>query len=79
LESRVPVAKPNMTTYDLKTACKYLQISRATMYRLVKRREIGYSKIGIGRGTYRFRQDDLDEYLDKNRVEPLEVATFSKH
>lgn len=50
-------------------ACQYLGISRMTMYRLIKNQQISYSKIGIGRGTYRFRKEDLDAYFEKNRVE----------
>lgn len=50
-------------------ACQYLGISRMTMYRLVKNQKIAYSKIGIGRGRYRFRKEDLDAYLKRNRVE----------
>lgn len=69
------------TMYDLTAACEYLQISRATMYRLIKSRQIAYSKIGMGRGTYRFRKEDLDAYLEKNRVEPIagEMAAVSEH
>ena len=70
-----------MTMYGLRAACEYLQISRATMYRLIKSRQIAYSKIGMGRGTYRFRTEDLDKYIEKNRVEPLteETAAVSEH
>jgi len=39
------------------------------MYRIIKNGEITYSKIGTGRGTYRFRQEDLDAYVEKNLVE----------
>ena len=56
--------------YDLREACDYLKISQPTMYRLIKQRKIAYSKIGTGRGTYRFKKEDLDAYLEKNRVEP---------
>lgn len=56
--------------YDLREACKYLKISQPTMYRLIKQRKIAYSKIGTGRGTYRFRKEDLDAYFEENRVEP---------
>ena len=65
----------NKTMFNLKTACDYLNISRATIYRLIKSRQIAYSKIGIGRGTYRFRKEDLDDYLEKNRVEPFTKET----
>ena len=77
MRATIPIAKSNttMTMYGLRAACEYLQISRATMYRLIKSRQIAYSKIGMGRGTYRFRTEDLDEYLEKNRVEPLAKET----
>lgn len=83
MRSTVSTAKSNttMTMYGLRAACEYLQISRATMYRLIKSRQIAYSKIGMGRGTYRFRTEDLDKYIEKNRVEPLteETAVVSEH
>ena len=82
MRSTVSTARSNttMTVYGLRAACEYLQISRATMYRLIKDRQIAYSKIGMGRGTYRFRTEDLDKYLEKNRVEPLteKAAAVSK-
>lgn len=55
--------------YTLREACEYLKISTATMYRLVKAKEISYNKIGKGRGMYRFTQEDLDHYLQKSRVD----------
>jgi len=54
--------------YDLREACEYLRISAPTMYRMIKKREITYSKIGMGRGTYRFRKEDLDAYVENNLV-----------
>ncbi len=57
------------TLYDLREACKYLKISAPTMYRMIKNRGITYSKIGTGRGTYRFRKEDLDAYVESNLVE----------
>lgn len=59
----------NSYLYDLREACEYLKISPPTMYRIIKNGEITYSKIGTGRGTYRFRQEDLDAYVEKNLVE----------
>ncbi len=57
------------TLYDLREACEYLKISAPTMYRMIKNRELTYSKIGTGRGTYRFRKEDLDAYVKSNLVE----------
>jgi len=50
---------------DIHEASDYLGISEVTMYRLVKSNKLVYLKIGQGRGTYRFRQSDLDEYLER--------------
>ena len=59
------------TWLDLEEACEYLKISAPTLYRLIKQRKLAYSKIGTGRGTYRFKKEDLEAYLEQNRVEAL--------
>jgi excisionase family DNA binding protein len=53
---------------DIKKACEYLGISRVTMYRLIKSKKIECFKIGDGRGIYKFTQIDLDNYLNKHRI-----------
>ena len=45
-----------------------LAISRATVYRLIARRQIAFIKVG---GSIRFRGNDVDKYLENNRVNPL--------
>ena len=67
------------TWLDLQEACEYLKISAPTLYRLIKQRKIAYSKIGTGRGTYRFKQEDLEAYLEQNRVEPQSEMRESNH
>ena len=62
------VTKNMSKVMDIHEACEYLSISQVTMYRLVKSNKLEYFKIGQGRGTYRFRQSDLDAYLDRHRV-----------
>ena len=45
-----------------------LAISRATVYRLIGRRQIAFIKVG---GGLRFRRADVEKYLDNNRTNPL--------
>ncbi len=52
-----------MTTSEVAV---YLRISRASVYRLVKNREIPVSKIGR---QLRFRKDVMDEWLSKKESE----------
>ena len=63
------VAKDLSKIMDIHEASDYLGISEVTMYRLVKSNKLVYFKIGQGRGTYRFRLSDLDDYLEKHRVD----------
>lgn len=51
-------------TYD--EAAAYLRISRRTLERMVAMREIAY--VLTGRRAKRFRQVDLDEYQERQRV-----------
>lgn len=46
----------------------FLQISKATIYRLIDGRKIPFCKIG---GSLRFRKSDIDGYIEKSIVEPL--------
>jgi len=54
--------------YTLDEACEYLGVSRATMNRIIRNEDIAYSKIGQGRGTYRFTQKDIEEYVEHKKV-----------
>ncbi len=48
-------------------AAGYLRCHRTTLWRLVRRGEFGYYRVG-GRTLY--EQAELDAYLDRQRVEP---------
>ena len=50
-------------------AADFLAISRATLYRLVDRREIFAHKVG---GSLRITKEDLDDYLNKIRIKPID-------
>ena len=47
-----------------------LEISKATVYRLVNKRQIPFNKIG---GSLRFRKTDIDKFLDAERIEPIKI------
>ncbi len=45
-----------------------LAISRATVYRLIARRQIAFIKVG---GSLRFRRADVEKFIEKNCTNPL--------
>lgn len=47
-----------------------LGLSKATVYRLINKRQIPFNKIG---GSLRFRKTDIDKFLDAGRIEPIKM------
>lgn len=56
-----------MTVRDV---AKALEVAPSVVYSLCQAGLIGYQRIGIGRGTIRINQADLDAYVASARVEP---------
>lgn len=54
---------------------KFLSISKTTVYRLIEKRQIPFTKVG---GGIRFRMEDITTYLDQNRVESLNVQIYER-
>jgi excisionase family DNA binding protein len=50
-------------------AAKYLEVSTTLIYDLCARGDLAHHRLGIGRGTIRVIQADLDAYMAKCRVE----------
>ena len=50
---------------DSNAVCEQLKISTRTLFRLRKERKIAYS---IVRGHYRFKQSDVEQFLNENVV-----------
>lgn len=50
-------------------AAKRLNISTSLVYQLVESGKIAVHRVGTGRGTIRFRVEDIDSYIDSCRVE----------
>lgn len=51
---------------------QFLSVSKATLYRLVNKRQFRFYKVA---GVLRFKQDDLDDYLGKVCIEPIKKYT----
>jgi len=45
---------------------KYLNVSRATMYRLIHDKKVPSFKVG---NHWRFRKEEIDEWIKKKRTE----------
>ena len=50
---------------SVKEACYYLHLSRATLYHMIQRKEIGPVNIG---GRTLFDRKDLDEMIEKAKI-----------
>ena len=55
----------------------WLNVSRSLVYQLVEAKKIPVCRIGNGRGTIRFRHEDVEEYVfaTVDRREPVSVPT----
>jgi excisionase family DNA binding protein len=47
---------------------EFLAISKATVYRLVGKRQLPFHKIG---NVLRFKKEDIEKYLEGGRTEPI--------
>ena len=56
--------------YDKQEAASYLHTSERHVERLVEQGALGHCRVGR---FLRFREEDLDGYLDRTHVEPREV------
>ena len=61
-EERFQIDKPETPVYDLSQAAAYLRLSERQLRDLVRHRRITCSRIDYR--TFRFRQADLDEFLE---------------
>ena len=59
----------NGQIYSVEEAGEYLRVSRSTIYRLVRLKEIGY--IDFPGGKVSFTQAQLDDFLRRHMVSPV--------
>ena len=55
---------------DIDEAAKLLKVSKDTLYRLAKRRQVPHKRLGR---QYRFHRDVLDEFV-RNGVDPVDFT-----
>lgn len=67
----MPIASPPVSAGDLLTpdeVAKILRISKASVYRLVERRQVRFRRVC---GLLRFALSDIEMYLSAGTVEPV--------
>lgn len=57
---------------------KRLQVSKSMVYALVDNGKLVAHRVGLGRGTIRISETDLNDYLDSCRVQKQERNPASK-
>jgi excisionase family DNA binding protein len=50
-----------------------LAVSKATVYRLVCKRQLPFHKIG---GVLRFKREDIEEFLETQRIKPISFQKY---
>jgi excisionase family DNA binding protein len=63
------------TFLNIEQASAYLNIKRSFLYTLVEAGEVPHYKVGR---LIRFKQDDIDEWMEKHRREPLDANKRTK-
>ena len=58
---------------DMNEAASILGIKKSTLYALVMRKQIGHKKLGK---LTRFSIQDIQEYINRNHVEPIETNKY---
>ena len=71
---RASAIAETQTLHDVKSAAAYLRCGPRLIYRLVAERRVRFTYAGR---SLRFRQGDLDAYLDAGTVEPMEPPAAS--
>ena len=73
-------AQPPASLLTINDVAAWLNVSRSLVYQLVEAKKIPVCRIGNGRGTIRFRHEDVEEYVSGtiDRREPVTVPTQSR-
>lgn len=60
---------------NVEEVCKFLKISRSTLFKLKKEAKLPYAKLG---GTLIFDRDDLIKWVDDQKVTELPQSEMQK-
>ncbi len=64
---------PIIKMLDKKDLMRLFKVSKSTIERMVRSRQIPFYKIG---GTIRFNQDEIVSFMQRNRVETIDVKNY---
>jgi excisionase family DNA binding protein len=56
--------------FTVRQVAERLGVSRAIVYQLCAQKKLAHVRVGVGRGTIRIREQDLDDYLRGATVRP---------
>jgi excisionase family DNA binding protein len=59
-----------METRTVQEVADTLKVAVATVYQLCARGKLAHLRVGVGRGTIRIRQEDLDAFIAGATVQP---------
>ncbi|HWB13417.1 MAG TPA: helix-turn-helix domain-containing protein [Gemmataceae bacterium] len=68
--SKSPDSTATTPLLTAKQAAARLNVSTTTIYALCNSGRLPHYRFGVGRGTLRFRQDDLEVFVEMSYVEP---------
>ena len=64
---------PIIKMLDKKDLMRFFKVSKSTVERMVRNRQIPFYKIG---GTIRFNQDEVVSFMQRNRVETIDIKNY---
>ena len=64
---------PIIKMLDKKDLMRLFKVSKSTIERIVRSRQIPFYKIG---GTIRFNQDEIVSFMQRNRVETIGTKNY---
>ena len=63
LEAKICNPVVETQCFDMLEACRFLGVSKSTLYRIMRSREIGFITIS---GHRKFKRSDLEKYIEEN-------------
>jgi excisionase family DNA binding protein len=58
--------------FSVRQVAEELGVAEATVYGLCQQNVMRHFRVGMGRGTIRIREEDLNEYIEQAVVQPDE-------
>lgn len=68
-------ARQNSSFFSPEDLAAYLGVSKTTIYRLVEKRSLPFYKIG---GSLRFKESDVFDYIEKQRVKSSDELHYER-